>query len=73
MDDSSEHISNDLLLLEEHFSLLAKKLIFLRNENVALKKRIELLERENELLKSKRDFTVAKLKSLMDKFSETEI
>jgi len=72
MNEPIENISNNLFQLEERFSVLAKKVIFFRNETVALKKRIELLEKENEMLKSKRDYTVSKLKNLMNKFSEIE-
>lgn len=64
---------NTLDVLEENVSILARKVYYYRNENNALQKRIAHLEKENSLLRDKRNYTLARLKELMQKFEEAGI
>lgn len=70
---TSEKILDTISHIEEKLSLLAKKVFYFRNENEALLKRIDLLEKENDSLRTKRDYTVSKLKNLMQKFEDAGI
>jgi len=68
--NKSDHILNVMTDAEEGLSVLAGKVFFYRNENKTLHQRIAFLEKEYEILKNKRDYTVARLKELMQKFDE---
>jgi len=68
-----QNMLNTMDVLEENVSVLAGKIYYYRNENIALKKRIAQLEKENALLRDKRNYTLARLKKLMQKFEEAGI
>ncbi len=70
MNRSLDTILKRLSMTDEHLTYLIGKIHFYHNEVAALRKRIILLEKENESLKTKRDFTVGKLKNLMQKFDD---
>ena len=67
------NVLNNLNVLEKNISAIASKVYLWRNENNALRKRIAQLEKENTQLRSKRDYTCARLKKLMQKFQEYDI
>jgi len=68
--DKSDRIYKTLGNVEAGLSVLASKVFFYRNENITLHQRIAFLEKEFEILKDKRDYTVNRLKELMQKFDE---
>jgi len=68
--DKSDRIYKTMANVETGLSVLASKVFFYRNENNTLHQRIAYLEKEYEILKDKRDYTVARLKELMQKFDE---
>ena len=70
MSGSLDTILKRLSITDEQLTYLISKIHFYKNEVVALRKRISLLEKENETLKTKRDFTVGKLKKIMQKFDD---
>jgi len=64
-----ENINN----LETKLSYLITKLYTFRNENITLLQRIANLENENILLREKRNVTVDKLKTILQRIDEADM
>jgi len=78
MEDSIDQAYYDGIIerfdeIEKNVSSLMNKYLLFRNDNIALKKRISVLENENALLREKRSTTVERLKSMLDRFEDTDI
>ncbi|MFC1565128.1 hypothetical protein ACFL6G_09350 [candidate division KSB1 bacterium] len=70
MDELNKNVLANINDMENKLSYLITKLYTFRNENNALLKKISNLERENDLLREKRDVTVTKLKTILQKMDE---
>jgi FtsZ-binding cell division protein ZapB len=59
--------------LETKLSYLITKLYTFRNENITLHQRIANLENENSILREKRDVTLEKLRTILQKIDEADM
>ena len=70
VDDLDKSVLENINSMENKLSFLITRLFTFRNENNALQKKISNLERENEMLREKRNVTVAKLKTILQKMDD---